>query len=159
MLTVYVDTASNLIFSSQYTIIVTGTNGKQTICSIEGNEDLFKKNNAGKYTEQIITQQPKEQKQIKLPSPEEIEKSAEEAFKQSIATSYGLKEGIKLWSANVTKLEDVDKLNLADYEKLAIKKYYSLYVKAVIMPKYIVMLAGIAVAVWSYVSPIIHTLI
>ena len=151
MLTVTVSSLSNIIFSSTYTITVTGVNGANIVCNVDGNIDDFKRTNAGKFTmiePNTITVTP-----TVIPAID-IQKVIQDKVMTSVAISYGLQEGIKLWSAKITSYDDIDSLkNISDYEKACIKSHYAEYQNAVVLPKYITMLAGIAVAVWAYISP------
>ena len=152
MITVNISSLSNIIFSSTYTITTTGMNGNNIVCNIDGNIDDFKRANAGKFV--IITPTTLTVTPTVITSSEDIQKIIQEKVMTSVAVSYGLQEGIKLWSAKITSYDDIDGLkNISDYEKACIKAHYAEYQNAVVLPKYITMLAGIAAAVWAYISP------
>lgn len=156
MITVGISSLSNIIFSSAYTITTIGVNGNNIVCNIDGNIDEFERTNVGKFN--LISSSPLKVSPAVIStvnSPSiDIQKIIQEKVMTSVAVSYGLQEGIKLWSAKITAYDDIDGLkNISDYEKACIKAYYAEYQNTVVLPKYITMIAGVAVAVWAYISP------
>lgn len=163
MLQILVPSLQTLTFSNVYTITVTGAEGSNLICNVDGNIDSFKITNAGKYVERtqpatIITPNATT-KTITTLSTQNIEAQIRAGFMRSIAASYGLQEGLKLWSATITPQNKIDDLNIAEFEKQCIKDHYDAYVSAAVMPKYATMLAGVGVAVWAYISPYVMKLL
>lgn len=154
-----VNNIETLIFSSKYNITVKEIHGSAASCEITGDIAEFEKVNAGKYINKdvVIKQEPiKQEAVVKLPEikTSDIQAIIQEKVMTSVAVSYGLQEGLKLWSATITPYEKIDTLtNISEYERVCIKTYYTQYQNAVILPKYITMLAGVGAAVWAYINP------
>jgi hypothetical protein len=151
--------------SPSYTITELEKTPTETVSIIQGNTDDFERDYAGKYSiiTQLLNPAPDKTNVAATPAPIPVTAPKEDKIKDDIelfiATSYGLKEGIQLWNAKLTSYNEVDKLNITDVEKQAIKDYYFEYSSAAILPKYIVMIGSTMLAVWAYIAPLVMPMI